>query len=296
MKELLQKPLISVVIPCYNEEFYIGEALRTLNEQITDFDYEVIVVDNNCDDNSVAIAKKYGARVIEEKIPGVCAARQTGTKAARAEIVVSTDSDSRFKPNWLQSIYNEFKSNPSIIAVAGPCSYYDGPWWGKGYTKILFTFSWLYSKLTGHPFYITATNIAFKKTAWTGYDNNLPQGGDELGLLKQLKRHGKIIFKFHNGILTSGRRLTKGALYNLFVTCMYYYFFAYIINSLFKRQIIGMAPVFRKNQERSPYFKYALRLCMVIVPGIVVYYGFTPIAHFLNDNTVDISKFLMRNY
>lgn len=295
MKDLFQQPAVSVVIPCYNEEDYIGEALRTLSEQITDFKYEVIVVDNNCDDDSVAIARKYGAKVVAESVSGVCAARQTGTKAAHGDIIVSTDSDSRFKSDWLQTIYNEFKRDPAIVAVAGPCCYYDGPWWGRAYTKVLFASSWLYSKLSSHPFYITATNIAFKKNAWEGYDNNLIQGGDELGLLKQLKRRGKVIFRLDNEILTSGRRLTKGALYNILVTFAYYYLFAYLLNSLFNRQIIGMAPVFRKDQEHRSYFRYALSLCLVIVTGIAVYYGFSPINHFVSDNTVDFSNFIKRN-
>ena len=55
---------ISVVIPAWNEEKYIEEALDLIAKQ-TIQPLEVIVVDNNSVDNTVAIAKRKGARVIK---------------------------------------------------------------------------------------------------------------------------------------------------------------------------------------------------------------------------------------
>src|SRR5689334_24868672 len=83
----------SVVIPAYNEERFIGECLRSLAEQDFAGGVEVVVVDNNCTDRTAEIARSYGAVVVSEDVPGVCAARHRGSAVARGEIVVSSDAD-----------------------------------------------------------------------------------------------------------------------------------------------------------------------------------------------------------
>jgi glycosyltransferase involved in cell wall biosynthesis len=245
VSKTLPQPRFSVVIPCYNEENYLGDTLDSLKQQVFDGTFEIIVVDNKCSDSSIKIAKMYGARIVSEKRPGVCWARQAGTEAARGEIVVSTDADTVFTPCWLAKLDKTFMRNDSYVAVCGPCIYRSGPFWGKAYPKILFSAVAGYSKLFGHPFYITATNIAFKKSYWKGYDVNTPQGGDELSLLRQMKKQGKVAFVINNPVYTSARRLKRGLLYNLFVTLFYYYICGYYIDRIFKRTVIGPAPAYR---------------------------------------------------
>jgi glycosyltransferase involved in cell wall biosynthesis len=251
VKKTSTGPRFSVVIPCYNEENYIGDTLVSLKKQVLDATFEIIVVDNNCSDGSSKIAKELGARIICEKRPGVCWARQAGTEAARGEIVISTDADTIFTPHWLQKIDETFKQNADYIAVTGPCTYRSGPWWGKAYPKILFRAVDGYCKLFGHPFYITATNIAFKKSYWKGYDVNTPQGGDELSLLRQLRKQGKVAFVRCNPVYTSARRLKRGLFYNLFVTLIFYYLCGYYLDRIFKRTIIGPAPAYRFSNDEE---------------------------------------------
>jgi hypothetical protein len=249
VKKTPLQPRFSVVIPCYNEENYIGDTLTSLQRQVFDGTFEIIVVDNNCTDHSAQIAEAHGARIVSEQRPGVCWARQTGTAAAHGEIVISTDADTIFSPCWLQKIDAKFKHHKNDVAVAGPCLYRSGPWWGKVYPKILFRAAQGYAKLFGHPFYITATNIAFRKSYWHGYDVNAPQGGDELSLLRQLRKQGKVAFVMSNPVYTSARRLNRGLLYSIFVTLFYYYLCGYYIDRIFKRTIIGPAPAFRFKSD-----------------------------------------------
>ena len=82
-----------MVIPAYNEADYLPAALRSLRAQDFPGAVEVIVVDNGSTDGTAVLARRLGARVVEEHAPGVCASRQRGTLAARGEIVVSTDAD-----------------------------------------------------------------------------------------------------------------------------------------------------------------------------------------------------------
>ena len=84
----------SVVVPAYNEAASLPAALDSLRRQdVGDDHFEIIVVDNGSDDDTPAIARSYGARVVVEPRRGVCDARQAGVDAARGEFVVSTDAD-----------------------------------------------------------------------------------------------------------------------------------------------------------------------------------------------------------
>jgi glycosyltransferase involved in cell wall biosynthesis len=235
----------SVVIPAYNEADFIGGCLRSLARQDFGGGYEVIVVDNNSTDDTAEIARSYGVTVVREEHPSVCRARQRGTVAAHGEMVVSSDADTRFDSGWLSRIDEVFNADEPLVAVAGPCRYFDGPWWGRVYARVLFEVVNLVRRLTGRVLYVSATNIAFRKSAWIGYDQAATQGGDELDLLRQLHARGKVTFDPANPTFTSARRLNEGLAYNLVVSCLFYYFLAHTVNRLFGRTIIGTAPAFR---------------------------------------------------
>jgi len=64
----------SIVIPCYNEANYISDTIKSLSDQSLKDCYEIIVVDNNCTDDTANIAIRCGVRGVEEKKRGVCSA------------------------------------------------------------------------------------------------------------------------------------------------------------------------------------------------------------------------------
>lgn len=171
------------------------------------------------------------------------------------EIVISTDADTIYAPNWLERVDEEFSKDESIVAVSGPCIYRNGPWWSNPYTNLLFGSSYFYSRIFKHPYYISATNFAFKRSAWEGYDVNLSQGGDEIAMIRQMKNKGPIPFLINNPTLTSSRRLRRGLTYNLFVTFIYYYLLGYQINRLFKKEVIKPAPAYREDVSRQIIYK-----------------------------------------
>jgi glycosyltransferase involved in cell wall biosynthesis len=240
------RPRISVVVPAVNEELYLGACLESLRRQDLDPDlFEVVVVDNNSTDATADVARSWGVTVVSEPRPGVCWARDAGSRRSRGEIVVSTDADTTFDPGWLSRIDRRFRERPELVAVVGPCRFVEAPWWGRVYTGVVFGAVNLVQRLTGRVLYASATNIAFRRDAWAGYDTHLTQGGDELGLLRQLRAHGAIGFDAGNPTFTSSRRLTRGLLYNLFVTCFYYYLVGYLVNRVSGRRLLGTAPEIR---------------------------------------------------
>lgn len=243
-------PKFSIVIPCYNEAAYLGETLRSLHAQTYTGAYEIIVVDNNCTDATADVARSLGARVVTQPHRGVCWARQRGTEASLGEIVISADADTTYAPDWLATIDRSFGSDDSIAAVTGPCRYVGGPAWGRIYARVLFGLVHMAYRCTGHTYYATATNIAFRKKYWSGYDLHLTQGGDELALLRDFRRQGRIVYNSANPTYTSSRRLTRGIVYGFFVTLLVYYLGAYVLNRLFHRSVIGSAPAYRDDRPR----------------------------------------------
>ena len=95
--------LLSVIIPCYNEE----GTIRTLLEQVraVNLDKEIIVVDDHSDDGTPAILCEIGAsdptiRVIRQPTNrGKGEAIRTGLRAARGMIVIIQDADLEYDPN-----------------------------------------------------------------------------------------------------------------------------------------------------------------------------------------------------
>ncbi|MGH3392423.1 MAG: glycosyltransferase family 2 protein, partial [Actinomadura sp.] len=267
------RPRFSVVVPALNESACIAECLRSLADQDFTGSWEVIVVDNNSTDRTAEIAASLGATVVTEPRRGVCQARQRGTEVARGEIIVSTDADTTFSPTWLSAIDRTFAGRPGRVAVAGPCRFVAGPRWGTGYSWLLFGLVHLLYRLTGRVYYGTATNIAFRKNAWSGYDTQLTQGGDELDLLRRLRKHGSVAFDIGNPTFTSARRLDEGLVYNIVVTCLFYYLLGYWQNRLFHRQILGMAPAIRAEQRQSTSRRWPSRIATARTPLMLIILG-----------------------
>jgi glycosyltransferase involved in cell wall biosynthesis len=254
----------SVVVPCYNEQSYVADAIRSLQRQDFDGEYEIVVVDNNSTDATAEIARGLGVRVLSEPQPGVCNARQAGTEASRGEIVVSTDADTTHAPDWLSRIDRNFRTGEDVVGVVGPCRYIDGPAWGRGFARTLFGAVRLVYRATGRAYYVSATNIAFRRDRWSGYDTRLTQGGDELDVLRRLRRTGTVVYDHANPTFTSGRRFTRGLVHNLFVSLFVFYLSAYFLNRLFGRRVLGSAPAYRDSRPApTRRFRYAVAAVLV---------------------------------
>lgn len=123
---------ISIVIPAYNEEEYLGETLDALAQQTLRRDaFEIIVVDNASSDQTSTIAYSHGAdKIIHESRKGTNRARQTGLRHACGEIIAFLDADCIAPSDWLEKIYITLtKHSDSCAAVAGsykfPCEMTD---------------------------------------------------------------------------------------------------------------------------------------------------------------------------
>lgn len=114
---------ISIVIPAYNEQDYIGGCLESVYRQIGPQD-EVIVVDNNCSDQTVSIAKKWPVKVVKESRQGKIFARTTGMNRARHQIIARIDADTVLPFGWRQKV-DKLVDSDGWDAISGPGKTYD---------------------------------------------------------------------------------------------------------------------------------------------------------------------------
>jgi GT2 family glycosyltransferase len=111
-------PAMSVVVCTHNG----AATLRDCLDGVLALDYprvEAIVVDDGSTDASAAIARELGVRTISTANRGLSAARTTGLKAARGEIVAYLDDDARPDPDWLTYLALAFRST-AHAGVGGP--------------------------------------------------------------------------------------------------------------------------------------------------------------------------------
>ena len=90
--------LVSVVMPCLNEEETLGTCIQKAQNTLEELDIqgEVIVADNGSTDASVEIAERLGARVVHQPLRGYGAAYLAGIAAAEGQYIVMGDSDDTY--------------------------------------------------------------------------------------------------------------------------------------------------------------------------------------------------------
>lgn len=113
-------PKVSVIIPAYNTEAYIGEAIKSALEQ-TLHDIEVIVVDDASSDKTVEIAKSFIDKrlkvIVNQQNVGAAAARNRALRAAQGEWIAVLDSDDWYAPERLEKLVSlADEKNADMIA------------------------------------------------------------------------------------------------------------------------------------------------------------------------------------
>ena len=113
--------LVSVVIPCYNQAHFLGEAIESVMAQ-SHPRFEVIVVDDGSTDNTAKVAKRYpGVRCVRQNNQGLAAARNSGIRESKGSYIVFLDADDRLLPEALEAGLECFEAHPECAFVAGRC-------------------------------------------------------------------------------------------------------------------------------------------------------------------------------
>lgn len=121
------KPLISVIMPVFNTEAYVGEAVDSVIMQRYP-NWELLLVDDGSTDGSALICDRYAkgdSRISVYHIPnsGVSAARNFGIEHARGEFLSFLDSDDLLRPDHLQKLHSHI--GDAEVAMCGMCTFGD---------------------------------------------------------------------------------------------------------------------------------------------------------------------------
>jgi glycosyltransferase involved in cell wall biosynthesis len=189
--------MISIVICTYNREKYINPLLESIAKN--DFpttEYEIVLVDNNCTDNTRSVCDQFAAahpeitfRYVVEQTQGLSAARNKGIQEAQGEIIIYVDDDALVDTTYIGSYATHFATNPEMMAAGGPIEpLYETkePSWMSPYTKALLT-AWMNygDKVREYPKgrYPGGGNAAYRKVVF-----------DKVGLFNtELGRKGNLL-------------------------------------------------------------------------------------------------------
>lgn len=195
------KQFISVIIPFRNEAPNLLNLIGDLKKQtLKHHQYEIILVDDHSEDNSISIIKKQRDSktqmkliVLPSELTGKKQALHYGIKSARGNLIVTTDADCRMNTNWLltiSSFYNQYK--PKLII--GPVLYLSSKGMFYRFQQIeLISImgSTAGTAGLGMPVMCNGANLAFEKDAYNALidpTNEALASGDDIFLLQNLKK------------------------------------------------------------------------------------------------------------
>lgn len=119
-------PLVSIVIPCYNQGHFLQETLSNLepNNSL----YEVIIINDGSTSNDSSAhfetISKLGYRVVHQENAGLSAARNAGIALGSGKYVLLLDADNKIELAFLAEAVNVLEKNDNVAVVYGDAQYF----------------------------------------------------------------------------------------------------------------------------------------------------------------------------
>lgn len=159
---------LAILIPCHNEEEGIAKVIQGIPlEKLNHLGYqsEIIIIDNNCTDRTVQIAKKHGARIIFEPKKGKGNAMRRGFTSISKDTkyVVMMDGDNTYKGNEIPRLLEPLESNFCDVVVG---SRLGGVMKSHSLRLSNRTANWIYTFLVRHTYHANVTDVLSGFFAW----------------------------------------------------------------------------------------------------------------------------------
>lgn len=117
------RPLVSVVIPCYQQGHFLAEAIKSVLDQTYD-NWEIVVVDDGSTDDTSAVATDIARmfsdktiRLIQKTNGGLADARNTGIRAAQGSLILPLDADDMIASTFLDKAVTILANHPKTNVV-----------------------------------------------------------------------------------------------------------------------------------------------------------------------------------
>ncbi len=199
----------SIIIPAYNEEKYIGKAIK--NILLLDYPkekFEVIIIENGSTDKTYEKVKKFtnhNIKVFRNKEKGISKARNMGAmkSSSKAEWLVFLDADVLIKKEFLKEL-NNFLNKKRTEYVIGTTEIYPI----KKSTRHLLWFK--YHNLVHKLFHLSLSIQIVKKEFFkkVKYDKNL-KFSEDIMLINKMEKYGKFFYMPTKNVEISTRRFDK---------------------------------------------------------------------------------------
>jgi glycosyltransferase involved in cell wall biosynthesis len=171
---------ISIIIPVYNEEKRIRRCLNSLKNQDFPQQFEVVVVDNGCTDETIKIAKKYDFIKVVKDFGFLGSAYQTGLKNSSGKYVAFFAADQVADSKWLLELYKFRHKGDAILGSIRPLN--TNTYIAKHFECMLkLAMSYFPSRIKNKSVTTFGTGnvlIDRKKALDIGFDRNLPTAED----------------------------------------------------------------------------------------------------------------------
>lgn len=122
----LQNPLVSIILPVYNAERYLAQAMESVMAQ-TYRPMEVLVVDDGSTDASAQVAQQFPVRYFHRRNGGPGAARNYGIAQAQGELIAFQDADDLWTPDKLSTQVNYLLEHPQVQYVVARAKFFLEP-------------------------------------------------------------------------------------------------------------------------------------------------------------------------
>lgn len=127
-------PVVSIIIPAYNEEDCITATLQAIRDNPPHDHYEVLVVDNGSTDRTPVLVKEAGVRLISHPEGTIASVRNCGVAASRGEILVFLDADVLVTAQWAKSmvsVVDTLIKQPLLVTGSRCLPPNDGNWFNR---------------------------------------------------------------------------------------------------------------------------------------------------------------------
>jgi len=182
---------LSFVIPALNEAHYIGAAVDSIHDAMRGWDrqhgYEIIVVDDDSTDSTVAIARQCRAQIVQVRKRNIAAVRNAGGRKAHGKFLIFVDADTKVSQQIIREVTEALIDGATWgTACAVPAD--KCPFWARVGLKA-YNYFYVHLRRCGYGFFFFLRKDVFEQIG--GFPEETREGED-MALSKLLaRRHGR---------------------------------------------------------------------------------------------------------